>query len=598
MEGIAGLHDTESYPDAELLPGLVVYRFDAPLIFANARMFGETVREIAEDDPDLRWIIVAAEPITDVDTTASDMLQELDAWLNARGVSLVFAEMKDPVRAEDRAVRAHPHHRPGALPPDPRRGRRGVHAADRRELARSEGADMTTSGCPTASPAPMRRASAALALARWPRPCCSSWSSAIRRWDVLLASVVSLGVAVVAAWYVVSRRGATSVPLPLRSRVVALVVFVVGGARERERSRAGRRARARRSVGGGSGLRARPDSVGRRRRAPRRRARHPVLHDEPAVRRGQGRAVRPGRPAAGSGVSSPTSSRPGDDLRAGGRGRRRARCGPAGHGRRGRLAGASSPRSRADTAYPSSSCPRGRATTSRSTWASTATTSPARWTPSTTESTRGWTWPRSTGGSSSTTRRWACTPRSSSRRTTATPRCRRLRPCCPTCWGPGPTPLDLHYTLPSGQEAAAGPAAAGVQQPLRPGAPARRGHARAPRRRRAWGRLAAGQLGSGRREACRAGDDGPGPALRRLEGVDGLRVRGRTRPGRWRSASTGRPWSSIRRCASPSARAPSRSGCRARAPRRSPAERTVRVTARPTLAALWQTAIGRGRGTE
>ena len=55
---------------------------------------------MAEDDPTLRWIVVAAEPITDVDTTASDMLQELDTWLNARGVSLVFAEMKDPVRAK------------------------------------------------------------------------------------------------------------------------------------------------------------------------------------------------------------------------------------------------------------------------------------------------------------------------------------------------------------------------------------------------------------------------------------------------------------------------------------------------------------------
>ncbi|RZU11245.1 high affinity sulfate transporter 1 [Kribbella rubisoli] len=100
VEGIAGLHDTKSYPDAELLPGLVVYRFDAPLIFANARMFGEKVREIASDDPEVRWIIVAAEPITDVDTTASDMLQELDAWLNARDVSLVFAELKDPVRSK------------------------------------------------------------------------------------------------------------------------------------------------------------------------------------------------------------------------------------------------------------------------------------------------------------------------------------------------------------------------------------------------------------------------------------------------------------------------------------------------------------------
>jgi high affinity sulfate transporter 1 len=98
VEGIPGLHDTERFPHAELLPGLVVYRFDAPLIFANARMFGEAVRAIAEQRQGLRWLVIAAEPITDVDTTASDMLQELDVWLNERGVSLVFAEMKDPVR--------------------------------------------------------------------------------------------------------------------------------------------------------------------------------------------------------------------------------------------------------------------------------------------------------------------------------------------------------------------------------------------------------------------------------------------------------------------------------------------------------------------
>jgi MFS superfamily sulfate permease-like transporter len=100
VEGIAGLHDTSSYPDADLLPGLVIYRFDAPLIFANSRMFGETLRGIAEDRPDLHWIIVAAEPVTDVDTTAADMLLDLDGWLTARGVALVFAEMKDPVRAK------------------------------------------------------------------------------------------------------------------------------------------------------------------------------------------------------------------------------------------------------------------------------------------------------------------------------------------------------------------------------------------------------------------------------------------------------------------------------------------------------------------
>ena len=59
----------------------------------------------------MRWIIIAAEPITDVDTTAADMLEELDEWLNARGISLVFAEMKDPVRRKIDAVRAHAHDR-------------------------------------------------------------------------------------------------------------------------------------------------------------------------------------------------------------------------------------------------------------------------------------------------------------------------------------------------------------------------------------------------------------------------------------------------------------------------------------------------------
>jgi MFS superfamily sulfate permease-like transporter len=61
-------------------------------------MFREQIRAIARSEQTLRWIIVAAEPITDVDTTAADMLEDLDETLNAQGMSLVFAEMKDPVR--------------------------------------------------------------------------------------------------------------------------------------------------------------------------------------------------------------------------------------------------------------------------------------------------------------------------------------------------------------------------------------------------------------------------------------------------------------------------------------------------------------------
>jgi high affinity sulfate transporter 1 len=94
---LAGYHDVGRHPDATTVPGLVLFRFDAPLIFANARTFRARVTELAEG-AGVRWIVIAAEPITDVDTTASDMLEDLDQWLNDRGISLVFAEMKDPVR--------------------------------------------------------------------------------------------------------------------------------------------------------------------------------------------------------------------------------------------------------------------------------------------------------------------------------------------------------------------------------------------------------------------------------------------------------------------------------------------------------------------
>jgi len=98
--GVPGYHDLRAYPDAERLPGLVLFRFDAPLIFANARVFRDQVRALAAAEPPPRWIVVAAEPITDVDTTAADVLEELDNDLNARGISLVLAEMKSPVRAK------------------------------------------------------------------------------------------------------------------------------------------------------------------------------------------------------------------------------------------------------------------------------------------------------------------------------------------------------------------------------------------------------------------------------------------------------------------------------------------------------------------
>ncbi len=98
VEGLEGYHDIRSYPHARHLPGLVIYRFDAPLFFANAKTFRDEVRRLARADPPPTWILIAAEPVTDVDTTAADVLEELDEMLNAKGISLVFAELKDPVR--------------------------------------------------------------------------------------------------------------------------------------------------------------------------------------------------------------------------------------------------------------------------------------------------------------------------------------------------------------------------------------------------------------------------------------------------------------------------------------------------------------------
>jgi len=98
VDGLAGFHDVRSYPDAKHLPGLAIYRFDAPLFFANAKTFRDEVMHLARTEPAPRWIMVAAEPITDVDTTAADVLLELDQWLDERQQTIVFAEMKDPVR--------------------------------------------------------------------------------------------------------------------------------------------------------------------------------------------------------------------------------------------------------------------------------------------------------------------------------------------------------------------------------------------------------------------------------------------------------------------------------------------------------------------
>ncbi len=98
-KGVKGYHDVTRYPDARQVPGLLLYRWDAPLFFANADTFRERIVDAVDDaDSRVRWVVVAAEPITDVDTTAAEMIQELDKELATRGVELAFAELKDPVK--------------------------------------------------------------------------------------------------------------------------------------------------------------------------------------------------------------------------------------------------------------------------------------------------------------------------------------------------------------------------------------------------------------------------------------------------------------------------------------------------------------------
>src|SRR5262249_47046441 len=98
-DGVQGYHDITRYPGARLIPGLVLFRWDAPLFFANAELFCERVQAaIAAAPAPVRWCVVAAEPVTSVDVTAADLIAELDDTLRAAGVELCFAEMKDPVK--------------------------------------------------------------------------------------------------------------------------------------------------------------------------------------------------------------------------------------------------------------------------------------------------------------------------------------------------------------------------------------------------------------------------------------------------------------------------------------------------------------------
>ncbi|MEO8038859.1 MAG: SulP family inorganic anion transporter [Betaproteobacteria bacterium] len=99
VDGVKGYHDIGRYPHARTVPGLVLFRWDAPLFFANAELFRDRVLDAVAAAPmPVNWLVVSAEPVTSVDVTAADTLDELDATLHAANIRLCFAEMKDPVK--------------------------------------------------------------------------------------------------------------------------------------------------------------------------------------------------------------------------------------------------------------------------------------------------------------------------------------------------------------------------------------------------------------------------------------------------------------------------------------------------------------------
>lgn len=117
-DGVRGWHDTARYPEAKTLPGLVLFRWDAPLFFANAELFDECVLQaVAASPTPVRQVIVAAQPVTSVDVTAADILAELLDKLAARNIALHLAELKDPVKDKLRRFGLYERFGDAGLPP-------------------------------------------------------------------------------------------------------------------------------------------------------------------------------------------------------------------------------------------------------------------------------------------------------------------------------------------------------------------------------------------------------------------------------------------------------------------------------------------------
>jgi SulP family sulfate permease len=99
VPGTGKLHDTGDAPEARSIPGIIAYRFYAPLFFANADYFIGRVNELIAASPEpVRWFLVDLQAVTDIDVTAAEALDRLHADLKRRGVSLKFARANRPLR--------------------------------------------------------------------------------------------------------------------------------------------------------------------------------------------------------------------------------------------------------------------------------------------------------------------------------------------------------------------------------------------------------------------------------------------------------------------------------------------------------------------
>ena len=102
VDSLDSWHSIRRYPEGTQVPGVVVFRWEAPLFFANAGQFRQEIRSMARK-PDVRWVIIQCEAVTDIDVTAADMLERLDKELNAQGVNMLFVELRS--RLHDLVVR-------------------------------------------------------------------------------------------------------------------------------------------------------------------------------------------------------------------------------------------------------------------------------------------------------------------------------------------------------------------------------------------------------------------------------------------------------------------------------------------------------------